>query len=533
MKSNGRSRLYLILPILSLMWLSADMQADAIDWTTEVDRLFQQWDHSDTPGLMLAVVKDGEIVYERGYGMANLRYGVPITSSTVFRLGSFVKQITAFSIMLLEEEGALSLEDDIRIYLPNTPDFGETITIRHLLYHTSGLRDHISLMRIAGWNLFDDIVNRDQTFNIINRQRKLNHSPGDQCIYSNANYLLLAEIVTKVSDMTFPEFVRQRIFDPLEMIHSGFIDNNRIIVENLADAYMPLYEGGYEYTPINYASVGEGGMYSTVVDLAKWNRNFYVPIVGSRSIFAKMQQKYRLNDGAFTPYSMGMIIDYYNNQRLIFWGGALPGFVSSVVRFPQQQISVIALSNMFDMIEVELATKSIQIVDIFNQRPRRSIRNSFIHEFSQKERWMGEGQLFALDSELFPFSKDSKKLLQKKITDTTMRLGLSQFIPESAAEYLGRYYSEELDIFYTLSLNDEGYLIFQPPRMHPYLFRLSEVRNDQTFQDYDLASWTNQPLYTGRFLRNAKNQVVGFLLSTSSSRVVDLEFRKGDVVTLN
>ena len=130
-------------------------------------------------------------------------------------------------------------------------------------------------------------------------------------------------------------------------------------------------------------------------------------------------------------------------------------------------------------------------------------------------------------------SRDSKRSLQKKRTDTTIRLGLSQFTPESVAEYIGRYYSEELDIFYTLSLNDEGYLIFQPPRMHPYLFRVSEVRNDQTFQEYDLTPWNNQPLYTGRFLRNAKNQVVGFLLSTSSSRVVDLEFRKGDVVTLN
>jgi CubicO group peptidase (beta-lactamase class C family) len=498
---------------LSLLLCICNKSSFALDWTRQVDSLFSSWNNSDSPGVALALVHNGEIVYKNGYGIANLRYGLPITPSTIFRTGSNTKQFTAFSILLLEEDGKLNLDDDIHLYVPEIPEYEDPITIRHLIYHTSGIRSHISLMTMSGLNLFEDVITREQSLEIIKRQKKVNFLPGDQFMYSNSGYMLLAEIVARVSGMTFPEFVRERIFEPLEMTESGFIDNYRAIIKNMADAYMPLDNGEYEYTSINYASVGEGGIYSTVEDLAKWDQNFYDPIVGSRSLVAKMQIQNRLNDGSKNPMSMGLIVESGQGPTVIYHGGDIPGFHCQHLRVPDFHMSVILMANTSDLFSTELARKSIKIIEIYRQNQDSSINDFQIHEPSL-DGW------------------GLSNFRTKRIKPSISAKGISpKFSPESVEEYLGRYYCEDIDVFYNVFLDDEGLIAFQPPRVHPYLFRINEILNNDGFQEYDLANFSNIVRYSGRFLRNLEGRVTGFLLS--STRVNDLEFTKAKVVPVS
>lgn len=515
--------------ILSLLFLLciADKTSFALDWTQQVDRLFSSWNKSDAPGVALAVVHNGDIIYKKGYGIANLRYGLPITPATIFRSGSNTKQFTAFSILLLEEEGKLNLDDDIRLYVPEIPEYEEPITIRHLIYHTSGIRSHISLMTMSGLNLFEDVVTREHALEMIKRQKKINFLPGDQFMYSNSGYMLLAEIVARVSGMTLPEFVQERIFNPLEMTKSGFIDDYRAIIENMADAYMPLDDRDYEYTSINYASVGEGGMYSTVEDLAKWDQNFYDPIVGSPSLIARMQIQSRLNDGSKNPMAMGLVVQSGQGPTVVFHGGDIPGFHCQHLRVPDFRISVILMANTSDLFSSDLAKKSIDIIEIYLQNQDASIHDYYIHEPSLNGWGFGSFKSISLDLDLFPILEEAMKA-PKRMKPSISPKGVSPtFSPESAEEYMGRYYCEDIDVFYNVFLDDEGLIAFQPPRVHPYLFRINEFLTNESFQEYDRANFSNIVRYSGRFLRNSEGLVTGFLLS--STRVNDLQFIKDQV----
>ena len=422
----------------------------ALDWTQQVDDLFSSWKNSDTPGVALAVVHDGEIIYKKGYGIANLRYGLPITPSTIFRTGSNTKQFTAFSILLLEEEGKLNLDDDIHIYFPEIPEYEYPITISHLIYHTSGIRSNISLMTMSGLNLFEDIVTREQSLEIIKRQKNINFPPGDHFMYSNSGYMLLAEIVARISGMTFPDFVRERIFEPLEMTESGFIDDPRVIIKNMADAYTPLDNGEYEYTPINYASVGEGGLYSTVGDLAKWDQNFYNPIVGSRSMVSKMKRKNWLNDGSPNPMSMGLIVESGQGPTVVYHGGDLPGFHSQHLRVPDLKISVILLSNTSELFSTELARKSINIIEIYLQNKNSSINDFQIHESSLDGWGLSNFHPLSINQDIIPVFEEMRNRTNRIKPSISTKSISPKFSPQSAEEYLGRYYCEDLDVFYNL-----------------------------------------------------------------------------------
>ena len=182
-----------------------------------VDQLFAQWAGPDSPGASIAIIQNGKIVYSQGYGAANLEYGVPNSPATVFHLGSVSKQFTAFAIYLLVQDGRLSLDDDVRKYLPKLHDFGKVITIRQLLHHTSGVRDQWNLLRLAGWRL-EDVITDDDVARLLFQQTELNFAPGDQFLYSNSGYTLLAMVVKQVTGKTLPAFAKERIFDPLALL---------------------------------------------------------------------------------------------------------------------------------------------------------------------------------------------------------------------------------------------------------------------------------------------------------------------------
>jgi len=202
-----------------------ETQAASESVESKVDKIFSEWDKWDSPGASLAVLKAGQIIYKRGYGCAQLEYNIPIVPSTVFHVASVSKQFTAFAAALLANRGKLSLDEDIRKYLPEVPDFGKTITLKHLIYHTSGLRDQWEALAIAGWRL-DDVITKEHILKLVRNQRELNFAPGEEHLYCNTGYSLLAEIVARVSGQSFPDWTAENIFKPLGMSNTHFHDDH-------------------------------------------------------------------------------------------------------------------------------------------------------------------------------------------------------------------------------------------------------------------------------------------------------------------
>ena len=326
-----------------------------------VDQLFAQWAGPDSPGASIAIIQNGKIVYSQGYGSANLEYGVPNTPATVFHLASVSKQFTAFAIYLLAQDGKLSLDDDVRKYLPKLHDFGKVITIRQLLHHTSGVRDQWNLLLLAGWRP-EDVITDDDVARLLFQQTELNFAPGDQFLYSNSGYTLLAMVVKQVSGKTLPAFAKERIFDPLGMAHTHFQDDYGIVVKDRAYSYARQPDGKYQYVALSYSTVGPSSLFSTVGDLARWDENFYTGEVGGPALLAQMQEKGKLNNGKEIEYASGLEIGKYRGLRTVEHSGGDAAYRTNILRFPDQHFSVVLLANAGD---VRPATLSFKIADIY------------------------------------------------------------------------------------------------------------------------------------------------------------------------
>lgn len=309
-----------------------------------IDQLFTSWNSIESPGAAVAVEKDGKIIYKKGFGSAELEYNIPITPQTPFHVASVSKQFTCFSILLLEKQGKLSIKDDIRKYIPEVPDFGKVITLNHLMHHTSGLRDQWELLAMAGWRL-DDIITKDQIIRIVSRQKELNFNPGDEYMYCNTGFTLLAEVVARVSGQPFPEFTRINIFEPLKMMNTLFYDDCEKIVKNRAYSFY-ADSTGYKKSILSYSNAGATSLFTTAEDLCKWSRNFENPVVGGKDIIERMNLRGVLNKGDTITYARGQDIGKYKGLKIISHGGADAGYRSYLVRFPDQKFSVNVLSNL-------------------------------------------------------------------------------------------------------------------------------------------------------------------------------------------
>jgi CubicO group peptidase (beta-lactamase class C family) len=330
----------------------------------QVDALFAKWNRPDTPGAVVEVIRDGKVLLLRHYGQADLERNVPISPATEFTIGSMSKQFTAFSIHLLARDGKLSLDDDIHKYLPQVPDFGKTITIRHLLHHTSGLRDYFDLMFMSGAGL-DDVVTEDKALALVMRQRALNFEPGQEYVYCNTGYLLLGLIVQRVSGKPLPEFARERIFEPLGMKHTLFQQDYRSPVPGRALSYRPAARGGYDYVAVAESAIGAGGVLTTAGDLALWDRNFYDGRVGGMDVIKQMQVPGVLNDGKPIGYASGLLVYPYRGLRLVEHSGAIGGYSAQFWRFPDRRLSVVVLANAGDLDTYQSARR---IADIYLDR---------------------------------------------------------------------------------------------------------------------------------------------------------------------
>ncbi len=312
-----------------------------------VDSIFADVDGPTTPGCALSVMRGGAPVYERGYGMANLEYGIPITPQSVFHVASVSKQFTAMAVELLVNEGRVSWDDDIRAYVPEVPDFGTPITLRHLVHHVSGIRDQWSLLSMAGWRWEADVVTQRDVLDIISRQTALNFEPGERYLYSNTGFTLLAVVVERVTGTSLREFARERLFAPLGMDATHFHDDHEMIVKNRAWAYAPDPEGlfGLKNSIPDFDVVGATSLFTTVHDLAAWDRNFITGRVGGPEALERMRGRFVLNGGDTVAYGHGLTLGTYRGLRTVGHSGSDAGYRANFLRFPDQDLTVAVLCN--------------------------------------------------------------------------------------------------------------------------------------------------------------------------------------------
>src|SRR5688572_8856841 len=337
--------------VLGLLFLAlggtrtAGAQGLPVDVARRVDSVFVALDKPTSPGCALGIYNAGQVAYTRGYGMANLEHGVPITPQTVFDLGSTSKQFTAMSVLLLEEERKLSLDDDVRKWIPELPRYAKPVTIRHLLHHTSGLRDYLTLMWLRGVN-FDGVTTANDAVSIITRQGETNFEPGAEYLYSNSGYFLLSEIVRRAGGKSLADFARERIFTPLGMEATHFHDDHTMIVPRRATGYAPRTGGAFRISMSGFEQIGDGSVMTTVEELARWDGNFYTGSVGGRPLLARMEMRGSLTSGRELDYASGLIVGTYRGLRTIRHGGSWAGYRADLLRFPEGRTSIAVLCNL-------------------------------------------------------------------------------------------------------------------------------------------------------------------------------------------
>lgn len=557
------SRLFSVLIILILSSTSLAQVTGSADATTKIDKLFAQWDKTDSPGCALAVIKDGQTIYRRGYGMANLDSGIPITFQTVFNVGSISKQFTAMSIILLARQGRLSLDDDIRKYLPEMPRYRVAITIRQLIYHTSGIREYSHLMQLKGIRFQD--ASDEEVFKIIARQKELNFKPGDQYLYSNSGYFLLAQIVKRASGKSLREYSEENVFMPLGMVNTRFHDDPTEVIRNRATGYAARRDGGFAVETTRSAHVGDGGLLTTIEDLSKWDTIYSQnKLSGGQDLVTQFLTPGTLNSGKKIDYAFGLDVETYRGLKAFSHGGTYNGFSADMIRFQDQRLTVVCLCNLFN-IESARLTRNVADIYLANEFKQTAASETALPEpkviqVPEKELTAVAGSYFNSASNNFRrlYVKDGKLVYSRGSSESELApLGNNRFLmlgvpdrieisfqsprpgaplqmstaldgkvfivhdavkpasytPLQLKEFTGTFYSGEIEATYSIDLKDDK-LVLRRKNVD------GETPLVLQFADAFAAAGTG----TLRFTRDGKHRVSGFLLSTN--RVRNLRFDK-------
>jgi CubicO group peptidase (beta-lactamase class C family) len=518
--------------------------------SARMDPLFAEWDKRDSPGCALAIVQDGQIAYARGYGMANLEYDIPLMPGSVFHIASISKQFTTMAIALLEQEGQLSFEDDMRKYLPEMPDYGVPITLRHLAHHTSGLRDQWDLLFLAGWREDDLKTNADVLY-LASRQKVLNFKPGDEYLYSNTGYTLLALIVERVSGKSFRQFTTERIFTPLQMTQTHFHDDHSMIVKNRAYGYLPKPDGGFRISIPNFDTIGASSLFTTIEDLARWSNNYAHAIVGGQPVIEKMLKPGVLNDGEMLGYALGVSIAPYRGLRTFGHSGADAGYRSDFIAFPDHGLAIILFCNLGSMNPARLTRKVADVLleaqlepvgnaPVISTNPEalkcytgvyRSLKTDETFQVEARDGQLllpivpdFQLALLALDEYRFTapewglefaFTDGDQQRMEVRQTGsrrtprTFERVESAQPTAAQLEAYIGVYRSDELETSYTVKLENEKLLLFHskhgsmallPTTKDGFIAVSSDARADLVFS------------------RNSEGQIGGFALTTGRVR---------------
>ena len=335
-----------------------------------IDAVFAEYDRTDGPGCAVGVARAGTLVYARGYGMGQMDHGIPLSGRSVFYLASVSKQFAAAAIVIAAHEGHLSLDDEVRRHIPEFPDYEQgTVTVRHLVHHTSGVRDYLTLMNLAG-TPFENILTDEAMLGLITRQKQLNFTPGSEHLYSNSGYVLMAEIVKRATGRSLREYADEKIFRPLGMTSTHFHDDRTHVVRDRVFSYDAGTDGGWRTNYLMaFDKVGDGGLYSSVEDLARWDRAFYEDVLGVPGFAERMYERGVLNSGDTIRYARGLSVEPRRGLGRVSHGGGLMAFRTMIARYPEQRTTVIALCNVgtANPGAMSAAVEDIVLEDVFTE----------------------------------------------------------------------------------------------------------------------------------------------------------------------
>jgi CubicO group peptidase (beta-lactamase class C family) len=526
----------------------------------KIDSLYAKWNTPNSPGCTIGIVMGDKLIYSKGYGMANLEYGIPNKPETIFHMASISKQFTAWSIILLARQGKLQLDDDIHKYLPWFPDLKEKITIRNLLNHTSGIRDQWQLLAISSTRL-DDVITQDHIIKILSKQQALNFKPGEKYSYSNSGFTMLAEIVKSVSGQTLRKFTDSAIFKPLGMKDTHFHDDYTEIEKNRSYSYNQTDSIHFTNAVLSYSVAGATSLFTNINDMSKWAMNFYNHKTGDQQDVDMLTKKGKLNTGKELTYACGIAVDTHKGWRQYSHGGADAGYRTYLSVFPDLKMSFIVFSNLGDF---NTGSKAYEMADLFIKDTTKKeaakkvssdstmaiLKNpSAINKFVGY--YIGEDGLpfnfdiikgkfyYHIDDEsnfLIPDSKDSfsifvapdiKFAFSIKAKDTLVDLiepdevyHLKKYIRDTLAtdkilnKYTGTYYCPELDCKYGIALKAHQLMLTNAKYNDT---KLTLVNSNHLTSDY---WWINHLM----ILKDSKDVITGF--EVNSGRIMHLRFNK-------
>jgi CubicO group peptidase (beta-lactamase class C family) len=530
-----------------------------------VDKIFAEWSKPGAPGAAVGVIKDGKLIYAKGYGLANLEYDIPNDADSVFRIASTSKQFTAACIVLLAERGELNLTDTLDKFLPDFPDYAKDITIRHLLNHTSGIRDYLTLADLKGLGVEDYYQDKDVISWLVN-QTELSFPPGEEYLYSNSGYWLLGKIVEQVAGMNMAEFAEQEIFKPLNMAHTHFHNNHKKIVRKRASGYTPTNGDSYEISMTSLDMIGDGGIFTTINDIKKWDDAFYQSSVLSPEFWQEMSTQGVLNNGEQISYASGLIIDDYKGLKTVSHGGAFVGFRAELLRFPEQKFTVAIFANRGD---TNPSVMAYRVADVFLNKlysaekiEDNAVRDDIVinptleaikltndqllgmyelkagfqlkvtmhneklhaiqswnsneYDLNPSEKPINQFQIGEDKSLTFDFSNLNDKqaqimtVFQDGVISTWKRVKAFDLTGINLNDFVGNFYSKELDVVHGIRINDDK-LTVQLGKMDPLTLDFSTA---------------NRVYYQGNYIdfERKNGMITGFKMT--AGRVKNLSFFK-------
>jgi CubicO group peptidase (beta-lactamase class C family) len=552
-----RAAACLILLPLFIFGQSAEKKEKPLSPNEKMDELFDFWNRLDQPGFAVVVVKDGQVVYQKVFGLACQEHGVAITPNTVFNIATAAEPFVGMAVAMLEKQGKLSLDDDVRKYLPEIPDFGTPVKLRHLIYQTSGLRDWLSVLQLSGRD--KEEVTLEQVLKMVKAQKKLAFSPGDRFQDSNTNYDLLAEIIKRASGKPFSDWAWENIFKPLKMTRTQFRDNYRSIFDDQAFSYnftRREYLKGID----NLSLVGSHSLFASIADLAKWLLNVETGQVGGQELFAKMFTAGRLNNGQSAVFGYGVNVNPGTGRRQVSLTGNWAGSGAALSYVPDQKFGFVVLAN-WDYTPVEGFVQDI--IDIYLPAPAApstknppAVAKKAVKVSAQTlDALVGDyrfapGRIFTVsrtDGQLnidlngakFPltalseteflldiadaritFQKNKEGKIQQFVwkqgggEQTAPRVVLVKPTPQELQEFAGAYSNEELDLRYAVELRGATLFVMTPGQ--------SDIRLAPDEKDHFTTSSRIFPMVI--FQRDGQNRVTGFIIDSDPVR--DLVFKK-------
>lgn len=531
----------------------------------KIDSLFISWNQPNHPGGSIGIMHKGKVIFSKAYGLASLEYLVPNTPDTRFNIASVSKQFTCMGIVLLHTQGKLSLDDDVRKYLPELPVFEDTITIRHLIHHTSGMRSLHGLLGMAGWR-DDDYRTNEDLLRFMKNQKDLNFRPGEEHLYCNTGYMLMADVIERITEMKFTEWMHENVFEPLGMFNTYVEDQyNRVVPVN-ATSYNGSASNGFSRAVEYWGYVGSGNMHSTTADLLHWLSCYYHPRPEWEKAFQVMQTRGILNNGDTLDYAGGINVNHYKGLRRISHGGSIGGYRSLIQAFPGQELNIALLTNFSSsgvgskcdqisdlLLKLEKADDEscpIRETDIPSiELPKEDLAKFCGHYWNEKNRYsrkiflehdtlryfrsasseskllpVGDNTFQMLDvvsvvEVSFELLQNNHKVMMVKIDKEDPIRFESYDPPEITTEllnsYTGRYYSPELDTHYSIYTKGDSLLTGNHSRHGD--FEIKIIREDDL--EGRLGSFSQI-----RIKRDKRNRILGLLVS--NGRVRNLWFEK-------